>query len=319
MDEEKLEMNDIHNVVETAEDSDEDSRINTYGPTFEKEGVGPFEKISSVHNNFANEYFAKKNYAEALDEYSMAIKYGSNISKYYSNRALCCIMMKKWNEALEDCRKALDLDAQNMKALVTLATCLVEMEKIENRSHQNYFIAIKALEDAMKTAEKDPIGNRMIILEIETKLHRARKLYHLCVTQQEGGKHQRTRSFVEEMIEKQENDVNVKTTMQNMFNEVLTQNENEKPSKDIPDHLACKVSYDIMRNPVISPSGISYEKNIIKEHIERVGYFDPVTRKPIDHTMLAPNNNLRQAINYFYDRNPENFEPEKKKIQDIVL
>jgi len=69
-----------------------------------------------------------------------------------------------------------------------------------------------------------------------------------------------------------------------------------------------------MKDPKMTPDGISYEGNVLNEHFIRVGYFDPVTRyifkqedlfnpvyrREVDSTMLIPNYNLKKAIDHFY-------------------
>ncbi len=70
-----------------------------------------------------------------------------------------------------------------------------------------------------------------------------------------------------------------------------------------------------MKDPKMTPDGISYEGNVLNEHFIRVGYFDPVTRyiwvfenlfdknlsrREVDSTMLIPNSNLKKAIDHFY-------------------
>lgn len=43
-----------------------------------------------------------------------------------------------------------------------------------------------------------------------------------------------------------------------------------------------------MEDPVITESGFTYEKEVIKAHFEKNGKFDPVTRKPCSG-ILYPN------------------------------
>jgi len=38
--------------------------------------------------------------------------------------------------------------------------------------------------------------------------------------------------------------------------------------RDVPDILCCKISFEIMRDPVITPSGITYERKDIEEHLQ---------------------------------------------------
>lgn len=38
----------------------------------------------------------------------------------------------------------------------------------------------------------------------------------------------------------------------------------------IPDYLCCQISMDIFRDPVITPSGVTYEKAVLMEHLRKV-------------------------------------------------
>ena len=62
-----------------------------------------------------------------------------------------------------------------------------------------------------------------------------------------------------------------------------------------------------MEEPVTTESGITYEKEIIKEHFEKNGKIDPVTRKPV-RDLLYPNVAIKQAVDKFLQDNPWAFE-----------
>ena len=52
--------------------------------------------------------------------------------------------------------------------------------------------------------------------------------------------------------------------------------------RDVPDYLCGKISFEIMKEPVITPSGITYDRKDIEEHLQvgcalRVGPLDPTT------------------------------------------
>lgn len=44
--------------------------------------------------------------------------------------------------------------------------------------------------------------------------------------------------------------------------------ENVFQKRDVPDYLCGKISFDIMREPVITPSGITYDRKDIEEHLQ---------------------------------------------------
>jgi STIP1 family protein 1 len=55
----------------------------------------------------------------------------------------------------------------------------------------------------------------------------------------------------------------------------------------------------VFKNPVVKCFGISYEKEAIEHHCEKIGKFDPVTREIYDNERSIPNENLKQAITHF--------------------
>lgn len=58
-----------------------------------------------------------------------------------------------------------------------------------------------------------------------------------------------------------------------------------------------------MCDPVITPSGITYDRKIIEEHLQRVGHFDPVTRTSLTTDQLIPNLSMKEVIDAFISEN----------------
>ena len=56
-----------------------------------------------------------------------------------------------------------------------------------------------------------------------------------------------------------------------------------------------QLTFEVFRDPVVAPSGHSYERVAVMEHLRRVGKFDPVTREPLVESDLRPNHSLRNA------------------------
>jgi len=52
-------------------------------------------------------------------------------SSYFTNRALCYLNLKKWDQAGQDCRRALDLDKKNIKANYFLGKALFALGKYD--------------------------------------------------------------------------------------------------------------------------------------------------------------------------------------------
>lgn len=70
---------------------------------------------------------------------------------------------------------------------------------------------------------------------------------------------------------------------------------------EIPDHLCCKITLEIFRDPVISTSGITYERAAILDHLRKVGQFDPTTRAPLTAAQIVPNLAIKDAVQAYLD------------------
>uniref|UniRef100_A0A0D3G2A1 U-box domain-containing protein n=1 Tax=Oryza barthii TaxID=65489 RepID=A0A0D3G2A1_9ORYZ len=81
-----------------------------------------------------------------------------------------------------------------------------------------------------------------------------------------------------------------------LLSEVFTKATIDDTPTDVPDYLCCQITFEIFRDPVITPSGITYERSIILEHLCKVGNFDPVTREPLKEHQLVPNLAIKEAV-----------------------
>ena len=51
------------------------------------------------------------------------------------------------------------------------------------------------------------------------------------------------------------------------LNDIFKQVDSRRQTRDVPDYLCGKISFELMRDPVITPSGITYDKKDIEEHL----------------------------------------------------
>eukprot|EP00899_Mesostigma_viride_P002545 jgi/Mesvir1/12291/Mv00496-RA.2 len=77
----------------------------------------------------------------------------------------------------------------------------------------------------------------------------------------------------------------------------------DKPS-EIPEHLCCKLTFELFVDPWIAPSGITYEHAAILRHLKEVGQYDPFTRDPLSASQLVRNLAVRDAVNHFLAEHP---------------
>ncbi|XP_068156611.1 sperm-associated antigen 1 [Drosophila tropicalis] len=80
------------------------------------------DHLAEKHRLRGNEYFKSKEYKSAIEEYSQAIIYDpENASRSYNNRAISHLKVKNYLAAISDCEACLEIEPDNIKALLRLA------------------------------------------------------------------------------------------------------------------------------------------------------------------------------------------------------
>jgi len=67
-------------------------------------------------------------------------------------------------------------------------------------------------------------------------------------------------------------------------------------TEDIPDNFLCPITQELMVNPLMSRSGISFDRKAILEWISEHNNSCPMTRQPLRVCDLVPNRNLQAKI-----------------------
>ncbi|XP_054246969.1 E3 ubiquitin-protein ligase CHIP isoform X1 [Indicator indicator] len=240
------------------------------------------------------------------------------VAVYYTNRALCYLKMQQHDKALADCKRALELDGQSVKAHFFLGQCQMEMENYDEaiaNLQRAYNLAKEQrlnfgddIPSALRIAKKkrwNSIEERRINQENElhsylTRLIMAEKERELAECQkaqlEESADESRSRVQLASIEAKHEKYL---ADMDELFSQV----DEKRKKRDIPDYLCGKISFELMREPCITPSGITYDRKDIEEHLQRVGHFDPVTRSPLTQDQLIPNLAMKEVIDAFISEN----------------
>ncbi|XP_018022800.1 E3 ubiquitin-protein ligase CHIP isoform X2 [Hyalella azteca] len=87
------------------------------------------------------------------------------------------------------------------------------------------------------------------------------------------------------------------------LNHMFAKLDERRRKREVPDYLCGKISFDILREPVVTPSGITYDRKDIEEHLQRVGHFDPITRTALTVDMLVPNLAIKEVVDVFLEEN----------------
>ncbi|KHJ93276.1 u-box domain protein [Oesophagostomum dentatum] len=267
-----------------------------------------------------NRLFQQGRYQEAIDAYSKAIIRNPHVSTYFTNRALCHMNLKAWAKAAEDCSKAAFLDRNNVKAYYFGGRAAIQLG--------NYNEAIRLITKAKELAnsQKMNFGD-----EIHAQMRLARRekfrVEEEKRVKEEGELQKYLRKLIEEDVARRiaevlatessaEGEANEEKTEKmdqitaegeqhkTQLDSLFAQIDDRRRKREIPDFLCGKISCALLQDPVITPSGITYDRADIKQHLHRVGHFDPVTRAPLTEADLIPNLAMKEVLEHFLIENP---------------
>uniref|UniRef100_A0A915Q662 E3 ubiquitin-protein ligase CHIP n=1 Tax=Setaria digitata TaxID=48799 RepID=A0A915Q662_9BILA len=270
-----------------------------------------------------NCFYQQHRYEDAISAYSRAIINNPVVPTYFTNRALCYMQTMQWEKAEDDCKKALDLDRKNVKAnfflgrtcvqlghfdealkVLTRANDLARSQKLNFGDEITAQIRVAKKEIFRREEEKrfSIITDVVLKQEIELQAYLnglidgdlARKLRKLKEKKETGD----NTEVVSDEMDFESKEIALKMEAQSSkdkLNNLFAQVDEKRRRREVPDYLCGKISFEMLRDPVITPSGITYDRADIKEHLQRVGHFDPVTRAPLTADQLIPNLAMKEV------------------------
>ncbi|XP_061387781.1 E3 ubiquitin-protein ligase CHIP-like [Musca vetustissima] len=271
--------------------------------------------------------FAARKYDDAIKCYTKAIIKNPDVATYFTNRALCYLKLKRWDLSCQDCRRALDIEPNMLKAHFFAGQSLMEMElydeaithlqrayDLSKELKQNFGDDItsqlrlarkkrwRALEEKQisRELELQSYVNRLIKADMDKRLAKL----SLEEVEQESSQQQRDTNDDDLKLKEKQQEIEQKCDdyikeVNNLFAKV----DERRRERDVPDYLCGKISFEILTDPVITPSGITYERKDIEEHLQRVGHFDPVTRVELTQEQLIPNYAMKEVVEAFIAEN----------------
>lgn len=252
-----------------------------------------------------NTYFGKSRFGAAIDAYTEAIALCPTIAVYWTNRALCHRKRNDWTKVEEDCRRAIQLDSNSFKAHYMLGLALLQKEDLAE--------GVKELQKALDLG-RGADSKGYMVEEIWQELAKAKyKQWEQASTRRswelqslkEACEHalkeknfldnSQAEGFLEDMAASGSKQLQA-------LGKVFEKAAEDDTPVEVPDYLCCKITLDIFRDPVITPSGVTYERAVILDHLHKVGKFDPVTREPLDQSRLITNFAIKEAVQAFLDK-----------------
>ncbi|XP_028556010.1 E3 ubiquitin-protein ligase CHIP isoform X2 [Dendrobium catenatum] len=235
-------------------------------------------KQAEISRHNGNVAFKKERLGAAIDAYTEAITLCPDVAVYWSNRALCYFKRKDWERVEQDCRNVIQLDGSSVKAF--------DLERSTNPDGDMVEDVWQALAKAKYLEWELSSSKRAWRLQkLKDECESALILHQsLQDPQSEDGSQASSDDKVDQF---------------ELLNEVFSKALEDDTPSEVPDYLCCNITLDIFQDPVITPSGFTYEKAVLLEHLEKVGNFDPITRQPLDKDELIPNLAIKGAARAF--------------------
>ncbi|KAG2615807.1 E3 ubiquitin-protein ligase CHIP-like isoform X1 [Panicum virgatum] len=261
-------------------------------------GGGGVAQQAELRRIEGNACFKKARLGAAIDCYTEAIALCPDVAVYWMNRALCHFRRKDWAKVEEDSRRALALDDSLVKGHYLLGYALLDKEE--------FALAIKELEKALNLLKSSSSTDKMAedIWQVLAKakyldwekysterVWRIQSLKEACESALQ--EHHFLSGTLGEDLDGSSNEYSEQIKL---LSEVFSKATLADTPGDVPDYLCCQITFEIFRDPVITPSGVTYERAVLLEHLDKVGNFDPVTREPLKEHQLVPNLAIKEAV-----------------------
>ena len=263
-----------------------------------------------------NELFGKGKIDAAIDAYSEAICFDQMEPVYYTNRAMCHRRKENWEGVRTDCSTALHLNDASIKGHYLLGVAL-EAQAEYDTAVSHLFRALELCKDRT-VSYKDDILRAMLgarkrrwaaseptsAAELSQTSGLVRRLlqghYEHEAAQLRRGGDSDSRQAIELQADAE--------AVQRCFGEAMHALGEQRGAGPVPDFYCCKITMEVMLDPVTTPDGVSYERSALVEHLQKVGKFDPVTRRALEPSQLYPNLALKEAISTYLKEHPWAYE-----------
>lgn len=265
-----------------------------------------------------NEHFKAGQYKEAESYYGQAISVRSNDPKLFQNRALARLRLSDWTGAESDARKAIELDLMSMKAHYYLAQALLQMRHVQEAHEEGlraYRMCIDTRDSSSEVVGQFVLRAKQAVWEVKEK-ERLRNL-NSTLGVVEGLLDERLETDLKDVEERfrrkeigemgyGEEVAELRRDFEAQRREVRSAferaEEPETKERVVPDWMVDPITFEVMHDPVITPSGVSYERVALLKHLSGSGQ-DPLTREKLTESMLVSNVGLKNACAEFLEKN----------------
>ncbi|GMH34363.1 hypothetical protein BSKO_02197 [Bryopsis sp. KO-2023] len=251
-----------------------------------------------------NRLFARGKFDAAAEKYTESLTLWPDWTVPLVNRATCHKKKGNWAKVEEDCRAAISLNSTLMKAHYFLGQAL-EMQEAYAESIRHL---TKALESARESEDqiKDEIWRELARVKYNQWEQQSaeRKAEQMWLRERFSdlvmAKHKEELEDPVDYVNTVAKHKEEWAAIDRLFDLASAKDRLSEPSNT----FTCRLTMEIFRDPVATPSGISYERSALMDHLNKLGNFDPVTRQPVSASQLVQNLGLRAATQEYLDDRP---------------
>ncbi|KAA8650613.1 putative U-box domain protein [Aspergillus tanneri] len=269
-----------------------------------------------------NQLFKSGDFNGAEDLYSQAIQKNAHEPTFFTNRALTRIRLENWAGVEHDARTAVDLygakNPSSLKSCWYLAQALLGLQ----RPQEAYEVAIDAYRASLAAKNAQTENLSKAVLRAKQQIWAAKETARLREMNE-------TLAHVEQLLERELNQAleelqgqldrgeighigfveDQKALREDAAKNLDTVRETfriaskgEIQERVVPDYLVDGITFEIMHDPMMTPSGSSFDRIGIVKYVEQAGV-DPITRVSMTVNELRPNYALKAACEEFLDKN----------------
>ncbi|KAJ6099977.1 hypothetical protein N7467_001512 [Penicillium canescens] len=269
-----------------------------------------------------NELFKEGDYTGAEDFYSQAIAKNPKDPSFFTNRAITRIKLTKWADVEHDARSAITLYGPKnplaLKSSYYLAQALLGLQ----RPQEAYDVASNAYTQSLAAKNAQTENLSRTVLRAKQAIWAARETGRLremdaTLGAVEGLIEADVKRALEELEGRLERGeigeigfgedrdalrADAENNIRNVREAFAVSSKGEVKERVVPDYLIDGITFEIMHDPVITPSGTSFDRIGITKYVEKSGV-DPLTRTPMTVSDLRNNYALKAACEEFLTNN----------------
>jgi STIP1 family protein 1 len=278
--------NNDFNISKVSKSSKKSKKIKDSGIKSEKQEEKD-KKKAEKYNSKAKVYFSSKKYFKALKYYKKSFKLNPD-TKYTNNIARCFLKLKRPDASIEAMSISIfiapyDFDMYRLAGIFAFNQFKKSLKLEDGYQCEDFFRNAYEIEPNSSNSFNYFLSRKMIYLVKQQKLEKEKK---------ELIDYLNSNKFSSEEIN------------QNFLKETFFSKEIKSPK-----YLFCCITLDLMKDPIITPFGYSYEKKEFMEWCKTSGHKDPMTNKWFwSKQLLVDNKVLKRYTDKFLRKNPWVFE-----------